>query len=102
MKAYIGVDARSDPVHTACVTAGKVHEAKVMDNLIWKDDRAVFADIGYMNEKQKRPARAAGVYWGVQGQRKPKRQSSSSQKRRNVRIGPARAKVEHVFRVIKC
>jgi len=102
MKAHIGVDARSGLVHTAGVTTGKVHDAKVMDNLIREDDRAVFADKGYVNEKKKRAARAAGVYWAVREQRKPGRQLSSSQKRRNRRHGSVRAKVEHVFRVLKC
>ena len=31
MKAHIGVDARSGLVHTAGVTSGSVHDAKVMD-----------------------------------------------------------------------
>jgi IS5 family transposase len=102
MKAHIGVDARSGLVHTAGVTTGKIHDAKVMDNLIREDDRAVFADKGYVNEKKKRAARAAGVFWGVKEKRKQKRQLSSSQKKRNARTGPIRAKVEHVFRVLKC
>jgi transposase, IS5 family len=34
MKAHIGVDVKSGLVHTAGVTTGKVHDAKVMDNLI--------------------------------------------------------------------
>ena len=102
MKAHIGVDARSGLVHTAGVTTGKVHDAKVMDNLIREDDRAVFADKGYVNEKKKRAARAAAVYWAVKEQRKPGRQLSSSQKKRNRRHGSVRAKVEHVFRVLKC
>src|SRR5512139_326038 len=38
MKAHIGVDARSGLVHTAGVTTGKVHDAKVMANLIREDD----------------------------------------------------------------
>jgi IS5 family transposase len=84
------------------VTNGKVHDAKVMDNLIREDDRAVFADKGYVNEKKKRAARAAGVYWAVKEQRKPGRQLSSPQKKRNRRHGAVRAKVEHVFRVLKC
>ena len=46
MKALIGVDARSGRVHTAGVTSSKVHDAKVMDNLIREDDRAVFTDKG--------------------------------------------------------
>ena len=102
MKVHVGVDARSGLVHTAGVTTGRVHDAKVMDNLIREDDRAVFGDKGYVNEKKKQRARAAGVYWGVKDQRKPGRQLSSSQKKRNRKLGSVRAKVEHVFRVLKC
>jgi IS5 family transposase len=102
MKTHIGVDARSGLVHTAGVTTGKVHDAKVMDNLIREDDRAVFADKGYVNEKKKRAARRAGVYWAVKEKPKSRRRLSSSQKRRNRRHGAIRAKVEHVFRVLKC
>ena len=102
MKVHVGVDARSGLVHTAGVTTGKVHDAKVMDKLIREDDRAVFGDKGYVNEKKKQRARAAGVYWGVKDQRKPGRQLSGSQKKRNRKLGSVRAKVEHVFRVLKC
>ena len=102
MKAHIGVDAKSGLVHTACVTTGSVHDAKVMDNLIRDDDRAVFGDKGYVNEKKKQAARAAGVLWAVKDQRKPGRQLSSSQRKRNRRYGAIRAKVEHVLRVLKC
>jgi len=102
MKAHIGVDARSGLVHTAGVTTGKVHDAKVMDNLIREDDRAVFADKGYVNEKKKRAARRAGVYWAVKEKPKAGRRLSSSQVKRNRRHGAIRAKVAHVFRVLKC
>ena len=102
MKAHIGVDARSGLVHTAGVTTGKVHDAKVMDNLIREDDRAVFADKGYVNEKKKRAARRAGVYWAVKEKPKAGRRLSSSQIKRNLRHRAIRAKVEHVFRVFKC
>jgi IS5 family transposase len=101
MKAHIGVDARSGLIHTAGVTTGKVHDARVMNNLIREDDRAVFADKGYVNEKKKRAARAAGVYWAVKDKAKAGRKLSSSQKKRNRRHGSVRAKVEHVFRVLK-
>jgi IS5 family transposase len=102
MKTHIGVDARSGLVHTAGVTTGSVHDAKVMDNLIREDDRAVFADKGYVNEKKKQAARTAGVYWAVKEKPKAGRRLSSSQRKRNRRHGAIRTKVEHVFRVLKC
>ena len=96
------MDARSGLVHTAGVTTGKVHDAKVMDNLIREEDRAVFADKGYVNEKKKRAARRAGVHWAVKEKPKAGRRLSPSQLKRNRRHGTIRAKVEHVFRVLKC
>lgn len=102
MKAHIGVDVKSGLVHTVKTTTGKVHDAKLTDGLIRADDRAVFGDKGYVSDVRKRAARARGIYWAVKDKRKPKRVLSASQKKRNHKHGRVRAKVEHVFRVIKC
>jgi len=56
MKAHVGVDAESGLVHTAGVTTGKVHDAKVMDRLIREDDAAVYGDKAYASEAKKRAA----------------------------------------------
>jgi len=61
MKAHMGVDAQSGLVHTAGVTTGSVNDAKVMDELILEDDRAVFGDKCYANARQKALTRADGV-----------------------------------------
>src|SRR4030088_594975 len=102
MKAHVGVDAKSGLVHTAGVTSGSVHDAKVMHHLIREDDRAVYGDKGYANDRKQRQAEAAGVLWAVKAKAKPGCPLSISQRRRNRRFGKIRAKVEHVFRVMKC
>src|SRR6195952_5241142 len=102
MKAHIGVDAGSGLVHTAGVTSGSVHDAKVMGNLIREDDRAVYGDRGYANDRRQRQGEGAGVLWAVKAKAKPGRPLALSQRRRNRRFGKVRAKVEHVFRVMKC
>ena len=102
MKAHIGVDAESGLVHTAGVTTGKVHDAKVMANLIREDDTAVYGDKGYASDEKKRAAEAAGVLWAVKEKAKPGRDLTKRQRARNRRFGKVRAKVEHVFRVVKC
>ena len=102
MKAHIGVDANSGLVHTVKTTTAKVHDAKMSGDLIRTDDRAVFGDKGYVSDKRKRAARANGTLWAVKDKRKRGRVLSSSQKKRNRKHGAVRAKVEHVFRVIKC
>jgi IS5 family transposase len=102
MKAHIGVDAESGLVHTAGMTTGKVHDAKVMANLIREDDTAVYGDKAYASDEKKRAAEAAGVKWAVKERAKPGRDLTQRQRARNRRFGRVRAKVEHVFRVVKC
>jgi IS5 family transposase len=102
MKAHIGVDASSGLVHTAGVTSGSVHDAKVMDRLIRHDDTAVYGDKGYASGARKRAAEAAGVLWAVQEKATPGHSLTVRQRARNRRFGKVRAKVEHVFRVLKC
>lgn len=102
MKTHIGVDAKSGLVHTVKTTTGKVHDARLTDDLIRPDDTIIFGDKGYVSDKRKRETRARGATWAVKDKRKPGRVLSASQKRRNKKYGVVRAKVEHVFRVIKC
>ena len=98
----MGVDAISGLVHTAGVTSGNVHDAKLMDRLIRDDDTAVYGDKGYANDTKKRAAEAAGVLWAVKEKAKPGGRLTARQRARNHRFGKVRAKVEHVFRVVKC
>lgn len=42
LKTHIGVDAKSGLVHTVKTTTGKVHDAKLTDDLIREDDQVVF------------------------------------------------------------
>ena len=102
MKAHVGVDASSGLVHTAGVTSGNVHDAKVMDRLVRDDDTAVYGDKGYASDAKKRAAVATGVLWAVKEKAKPGGRLTARQRARNRRVGKVRAKVEHVFRVIKC
>jgi len=101
-KMHVGVDAHSGLVHTAMMTKATRHDAALTDELIRGDDRAVFGDKGCLSDKRKRAARANGVHWAVKDKRKRGRELSSAQKKRNRKHGSIRAKVEYVFRVIKC
>ena len=102
MKAHVGLDAISGLVHTVGVTSGNVHDAKLMDRLIRDDDTAVYGDKGYASGAKKRAAEAAGVLWAVKEKAKPGGRLTARQRARNHRFGKVRAKVEHVFRVVKC
>ncbi len=87
MKAHVGVDAKS---------------GLVIANLIREDDTAVYGDKGYASDAKKCAAEDAGVLWAVKEKAKPGRGLTKRQRVRNRHFGKVRAKVEHVFRVIKC
>ena len=61
-----------------------------------------YGDKGYANDRKQRLAEAAGVLWAVKAKAKTGRPLSLTQRRSNRRFGKIRAKVEHVFRVMKC
>jgi IS5 family transposase len=73
-----------------------------MANLIREDDTAVYGNKGYASDERKRAAEGAGVLWAVKEKAKPGRDLTKRQRARNRRFGKVRAKVEHVFRVVKC
>ncbi len=66
-------------------------------------DEVIFGDAGYTSDSYKRGARALGLSWKVNDKRKPKRGNlSSKQRKRNRQQSRVRARVEHLFRIIKC
>lgn len=102
MKVHIGTDVNSNVIHSATVTSANEADITELPNLLRKDDQAVFADAGYTSDSYKRGARALGISWKVNDKRKPKKNLSTSQKKRNRQNSSIRARVEQVFRVIKC
>ena len=69
---------------------------------IREDYLAVYGDQGDASDEKKRAAEDAGVLWAVKEKAKPGRKLAKRQQARNRRFGKVRAKVEHVFRVMKC
>jgi len=102
LKAHISVDANSGLIHTVGITTASDHDSRVIGELVREDDRAVFGDKGYYNDQIKQAARKAGVYWAVLDKAKRNRKLSASQRKRNKKHASVRAKVEHVFRIVKC
>ena len=72
-----------------------------MVNLLHGDEEAVFGDKGYFCDKDKHYARDADVFWGVLDKRKPNKQLSNKQKKRNRQLASVRSKIEFPFQIIK-
>jgi IS5 family transposase len=103
MKIHIGADVDNGTVHTVMITPANEADINQLPNLLRKEDEVIFGDAGYASDTYKRGARALGMHWKVNDKRKPKRGNlSSRQKKRNRQQSRVRARVEHVFRVIKC
>ncbi|WP_340123687.1 IS5 family transposase [Methylobacter svalbardensis] len=101
MKIHIGADVDSGAVHTVITTAANVADINELPKLLREDDRVIFADAGYTSDEYRRGARYLGIRWCVNDKRKPGKNLSASQKKRNRKQSSVRARVEHVFRVIK-
>ena len=103
MKIHVGADVNSGAVHDVSVTAANEADISQLPGLLREDDEAVFGDAGYASDTYKRGARQLGMSWCVNDKRKPGQGNlSASQKKRNRRNSRVRARVEHVFRIIKC
>lgn len=101
MKIHVGADVKSGLVHTVSVTSANVPDVNQFPVLLREDDRAVFGDKGYVKDKLKREGRKNGVYWGVALKGSRHHKLTASNRRTNRKLSPVRARVEHVFRVIK-
>jgi IS5 family transposase len=101
MKTHVGADANSGLVHTVSVTATNESDVSQLPQLLREDDRAVFGDKGYVNNSLKRAARKAGVFWGVSLKASKQHPLTGANKHFYHTMPSVRARVEHIFRVIK-
>jgi IS5 family transposase len=101
MKVHVGADVDSGAVHTVEITAADEADINVFPKLLRAEDEVIFGDAGYTSDEYKRGSRQLGIRWCVQDKRKPGQNLSVSQKKRNRKHSSIRARVEHVFRVIK-
>lgn len=101
MKIHIGADIDSGAVHSVEVTPANEADIKLLPKLLRPEDEVIFADAGYTSDEYKRGSRKLGLRWCVQDKRKAGRNLSSSQRKKNRKQSSIRARVEHVFRVIK-
>ena len=109
-KAHIGADSKSGLVHTVKVTAANVHDVTVTSDLLTGEEEVVYGDSGYLGA-DKRPKAQKKNNAGKPVRYKLNRRPSASKnryvrskaqiKRREHEKSSVRAKVEHVFTVVK-
>jgi transposase, IS5 family len=99
MKAHIGTDRRGI-VHSLSTTAANVSDITQMPKLLHGNEREVFGDQAYWNESHRQTALAGGIRYRI-NRRSPRRALSKYQRYINRRRSASRARVEHVFHVVK-
>lgn len=101
LKAHIGVDSKTKRVHSAAVTPANVHDSQVLEDLLHGEERRVWGDSTYSGQHEVLAEHAplASDFTHVKGRRNPS--LTEEEKRSNRTKSGVRAKVEHVFRVLK-
>ena len=100
MKLHVGTDTRG-LAHTAIVTTAKVHDSQVMEELLHGKEKVIYGDRAYINEEKRQDYEAEGVRWRIQRRGRRNAPLSERDRRWNRRQSKVRAKVEHIFQVIK-
>lgn len=102
LKAHIGVDSDSKLVHSSVVTAANVHDSQVLADLLHGDETRVWGDSAYTGQTDviAEHAPKAQDFTHKKGRRNAP--LTEDDKRKNRTKSKVRAKVEHVFRVLKC
>jgi len=103
MKIHVGADVNSGTAYTVTVTSANKADIGELPALLRKEDEVIFGDASYTRDTYKRGARCLELHWKVNDKRKPRKGNlSSSQRKRNRQQSKIRARVEHLFRILKC
>jgi IS5 family transposase len=102
MKAHIGVDSRSKLIHSVVATAANVHDSQVLEDLLHGDETRVWGDSAYSGQQAMLHEHAPNARDFTHKKGSRHRSLSAEERARNRTKSRVRAKVEHVFHVMKC
>lgn len=102
MKLHIGVDSRTGLAHSAVVTAANIHDKHPLPELLHGHERRVYGDSAYASQKEliERKAPKAKDFTN-QRVRNRQGEVNEVQRAKNRNKSKIRARVEHVFGVVK-
>jgi transposase, IS5 family len=101
MKLHIGVDSKTKLVHTIAVTAANVHDSQMLPELLHGDETRVWGDSAYAGQRSAMKAVAPNARDFTQKKGARYRALTEDERASNRIKSRVRAKVEHVFGVIK-
>jgi len=101
MKLHIGVDSKTGLVHSARVTAANEHDKHSIPDLLHGEERRVYGDSAYHRQKELIASKAPHAQDFTNERTHWKGWVDEEAKRKNKTKSKVRAKVEHVFAVVK-
>ncbi len=103
MKLHIGVDSQSGLAHRAMVTAANVHDKHALPQLVHGQERRVYGDSAYQSQQDLIHAKApqAKDFTNERVRRRKDEPADVVKQRKNRNKSRIRARVEHVFAVVK-
>ena len=101
MKLHIGVDSVTGLVHSARVTAANEHDKHSIPNLLHGEERRVYGDCAYHSQKDLIASKAPHAKDFTNERTRWKGWVDEEAKRKNRTKSRVRAKVEHMFAVVK-
>lgn len=102
MKAHIGVDSKTKLIHSVVATPANVHDSVILGDLLHGEESRVWGDSAYTGQGDAIAANAprAKDFTNKKGSRYVT--LSEADRSRNRNKSKVRAKVEHLFGVMKC
>jgi IS5 family transposase len=101
MKAHVGVDSRTKLVHTILVSAANVHDREALPYLLHGNETRVWGDQGYQGQTDVIHEVAPKAKDCTNRRYRHNGRTDEVEKAKNRNKSRVRAKVEHVFGVIK-
>lgn len=101
MKLHIGVDSRSGLAHSAVVTAANVHDKHPLPELLHGNEQRVYGDSAYASQKALIESKAPQARDFTNQRVRRAGQLDEVERAKNRYKSRVRARVEHVFAVLK-
>jgi IS5 family transposase len=101
MKLHIGVDSQSGLAHSAVVTAANVHDKHPLPDLLHGNERRVYGDSAYASQKTLIASKAPRAKDFTNQRTRRCGVVDETQRSKNRNKSRIRARVEHVFGVVK-
>lgn len=101
MKLHIGVDSRTGLAHSAVVTAANIHDKHPLPELLHGNEQRVYGDSAYASQKALIESKAPKAKDFTNQRVRRRDEVDEVQRVKNRNKSRVRARVEHVFAVVK-